>query len=99
MNPLQMMRQAQQLQERMQQEMSTIRVEGAAGGGMVTVVVNGHKQVQSLKIDPESFAKDDVEMLQDLIVAAMNDALRKVDDELKTKVGGIMSGLGLPGLS
>ena len=97
MNPLQMMRQAQQLQERMQQEMATIRVEGAAGGGMVTVVVNGHKQVQSLKIDPESVAKDDVEMLQDLIVAAINDALRKVDDELKTRVGGIMSGLGLPG--
>ena len=98
MNPLQMMRQAQQLQERMQQEMATIRVEGAAGGGMVTVVVNGHKQVESLKIDPESVSKDDVEMLQDLLVAAINDALRKVDDELKSKVGGIMSGLGLPGL-
>jgi DNA-binding YbaB/EbfC family protein len=99
MNPLQMMRQAQQLQERMQQEMATIRVEGAAAGGMVTVVVNGHKQLQSLTIDPESVSKDDVEMLQDLIVAAVNDALRKVDDELKSKVGGIMSGLGLPGLS
>ena len=97
MNPLQMMRQAQQLQERMQQEMATIRVEGASGGGMVTVVVNGHKQLQSLKIDPDSVAKDDMEMLQDLIVAAVNDALRKVDDELKSKVGGIMSGLGLPG--
>ena len=99
MNPLEMMRQAQQLQERMQQEMATIKVEGAAGGGMVTVVVNGHKQVQSLTIDPESVSKDDVEMLQDLIVAAVNDALRKVDDELKNKVGGIMSGLGLPGFS
>jgi hypothetical protein len=98
MNPLQMMKQAQQLQERMQQEMSTLRVEGAAGGGMVTVVVNGHKHLQSLKIDPESVSKDDVEMLQDLIMAAVNDALRKVDDELKNKVGGIMSGLGLPGL-
>jgi nucleoid-associated protein EbfC len=98
MNPLQMMKQAQQLQERMQQEMSTLRVEGAAGGGMVTVVVNGHKHLQSLKIDPESVAKDDVEMLQDLIMAAVNDALRKVDEELKNKVGGIMSGLGLPGL-
>ena len=98
MNPLEMMRQAQQLQERMQQEMATIKVEGAAGGGMVTVVVNGHKQLQSLTIDPESVSKEDVEMLQDLIVAAVNDALRKVDDELKSKVGGIMSGLGLPGL-
>ena len=99
MNPLQMMKQAQQLQERMQQEMATIRVEGAAGGGMVTVVVNGHKQLQSLTIDPESVSKEDVEMLQDLIVAAVNDALRKVDDELKNKVGGLMSGLGLPGFS
>lgn len=98
MNPLQMMKQAQQLQERMQQEMSALRVEGAAGGGMVTVVVNGHKHVQSLKIDPEIVAKDEVDMLQDLILAAMNDALRKVDEELKNKVGGIMSGLGLPGL-
>ena len=93
-----MMKQAQQLQERMQKEMSSIRVEGAAGGGMVTVVVNGHKHVQSIKIEPDAISKEDVEMLQDLIVAAMNDALRKVDDELKSRVGGIMSGLGLPGL-
>ena len=98
MNPLQMMKQAQQLQERMQQEMSTLRVEGAAGGGMVSVVVNGHKHLQKLTIDPEAVSKDEVEMLQDLIVAAVNDALRKVDEELKNKVGGIMGGLGLPGL-
>jgi DNA-binding YbaB/EbfC family protein len=64
---------------------------------MVTVVVNGHKHLQSLKIDPDA-AANDVEMLQDLIVAAVNDALRKVDEELKNKVGGIMSGLGLPNL-
>ena len=96
MNPLQMMKQAQQLQERMQKEMSTLRVEGAAGGGMVTVVVNGHKHVQSLTIDPDAVAREDIEMLQDLIVAAINDALRRVDEELKSKVGGIMSGLGLP---
>jgi DNA-binding YbaB/EbfC family protein len=98
MNPLQMMKQAQQLQERMQQEMASLRVEGAAGGGMVTVVVNGHKQIQRLTIDPEVVSKDEVEMLQDLVLAAVNDALRKVDDELKSRVGGIMSGLGLPGL-
>jgi DNA-binding YbaB/EbfC family protein len=98
MNPLQMMKQAQQLQERLQKEMSTIQVEGAAGGGLVTVVVNGHKHVQRLTIDPEAVSRDDVEMLQDLIVAAVNDALRKVDDELKTKVGGLIGGLGLPGL-
>jgi DNA-binding YbaB/EbfC family protein len=92
-----MWKQAQEFQERMQKEMSAVRVEGAAGGGMVTVVVNGHKHLQSLKIDPEAASKEDVEMLQDLIVAAVNDALRKVDEELKSKVGGIMSGLGLPG--
>jgi DNA-binding YbaB/EbfC family protein len=98
MNPLQMMKQAQQLQEQLQKEMSSISVEGAAGGGMVTVVVNGHKHVQKITIDPEAVAKDDVEMLQDLLVAAVNDALRKVDEELRAKVGGLVSGLGLPGL-
>ena len=98
MNPLQMMKQAQQLQERLQREMSSISVEGASGGGMVRVVVNGHKQLQRLTIDPEVVSKDDVEMLQDLIVAAVNDALRKVDEELKSKVGGMIGGLGIPGL-
>jgi DNA-binding YbaB/EbfC family protein len=97
MNPLQMMKQAQQLQEQLQKEMATISVEGAAGGGMVTAVVNGHKQLQKLTIDPEVVSKDDVAMLQDLITAAVNDALRKVDQELKQKVGGMMGGLGLPG--
>jgi hypothetical protein len=99
MNPLQMMRQAQQLQERLQKEMSALAVEGQAGGGMVTVVVNGHKHVQRLHIDPEVVSRDDVEMLQDLVAAAVNDALRKVDEELKSKVGGMMGALGLPGLS
>jgi hypothetical protein len=97
MNPLQMMKQAQQLQERLQQEMATITVEGASGGGMVTAVVNGHKQLQKLTIDPEVVSKDDVAMLQDLVAAAVNDAIRKVDEELKQKVGGMMGGLGLPG--
>ena len=65
---------------------------------MVTVMVNGHKHVQKMTIDPEAVSKDDVEMLQDLVAAAVNDAMRKVDDELKSKVGGIMGGLDLPGL-
>src|SRR5262245_61525232 len=97
MNPLQMVKQAQQLQERLQKEMSSVSVEGAAGGGMVTAVVNGHKQLQKLTIDPEVVSKEDVAMLQDLITAAVNDALRKVDEELKQRVGGLMGGLGLPG--
>jgi DNA-binding YbaB/EbfC family protein len=98
MNPLQMMRQAQQLQEQLQKEMATISVEGIAGGGMVTVVVNGHKHVQKITIDPEVVSKEDVTMLQDLVAAAVNDAIRKVDEALKTRVGSIMGGLGLPGL-
>ena len=93
-----MMKQAQQLQERLQKEMATMTVEGAAGGGMVTVVVNGHKQVQAITIEPDVVSKDDVGMLQDLIVAAVNDAVRKVDEELKRKVGGVLGGLNLPGL-
>ena len=98
MNPLQMMKQAQQLQERLQKELSTVSVEGTAGGGMVTAVVNGHKHVQKLTIDPEAVSKDDIEMLQDMIVAAVNDALRKADEELKSRVGGLVGGLGIPGL-
>ncbi|HYM24807.1 MAG TPA: YbaB/EbfC family nucleoid-associated protein [Vicinamibacterales bacterium] len=86
----QMMKQAQQMQERLQQQMTELRVEGNAGGGMVTVVVNGAKQIQSLKIDPEVVTKDDVEMLQDLIVAAINDAHRKADDEMRQNMGGML---------
>jgi len=93
-----MMKQAQQMQEKMQKEMVDLKVEGNAGGGMVTVVMNGAKQVQSLKIDPEVVSKDDVEMLQDLIVAAINDAHRKADEEMSQKMGGMMGGLKIPGL-
>jgi DNA-binding YbaB/EbfC family protein len=93
-----MMKQAQQMQERLQKQMTELRIEASAGGGMVTVVVNGSKQLQSLKIDPEVVSKDDVEMLQDLIVAAINDAHRKADEELSQKMGGMMGGLKLPGM-
>jgi hypothetical protein len=99
MNIQQMMQQAQQMQERLQKQMADIRVEGNAGGGMVTVVVNGAKQIQSLKIDPEAVSKDDVEMLQDMIVAAINDAHRKADEEMSQKMGGMLPpGLKIPGL-
>ena len=90
MNIQQMMKQAQQMQERLQQQMAEVKVEGNAGGGMVTVVVNGAKQVQSVAIDPEVVSKDDVEMLQDLIVAAINDAHRKADEEMTQKMGGML---------
>ena len=94
----QMMKQAQQMQERLQKQMADMRVEGNAGGGMITVVMNGAKQVQSIAIDPEVVSKDDVEMLQDLIVAALNDAHRKAEDEMQKSMGGMMGGLKLPGL-
>jgi len=98
MNIQQMMKQAQQMQERLQKQMAELRVEASAGGGMVAVVVNGAKQLQSIKIDPEVVSKDDVDMLQDLIVAALNDAYRKVDDELQKSMGGMLGGLKLPGM-
>jgi DNA-binding YbaB/EbfC family protein len=97
-NIQQMMKQAQQMQERLQKQMAELKVEGNAGGGMVTVVVNGAKQVLSLKIDPEVVSKDDVEMLQDLIVAAINDAQRKADEQLSQNLGGMMGGLKIPGV-
>src|SRR4026208_342648 len=88
-----MMKQAQQMQEKLQKQMAEMRVEATAGGGMVTVVVNGAKQVLSLKIDPEVVSKEDVEMLQDLILAAVNDAHRKADEAMQKEMGGMMGGL------
>jgi len=98
MNIQQMMKQAQQMQKRLQKQMAELRVEASAGGGMVSVVVNGAKQIQSITIDPEVVSKDDVEMLQDLIVAALNDAYRKADDELQKSMGPMLGGLKLPGM-
>jgi DNA-binding YbaB/EbfC family protein len=98
MNIQQMMKQAQQMQEKLQKQMAELRVEATAGGGMVTVVMNGAKQIQSLKIDPEAVSKEDVEMLQDLILAAINDAHRKADEALSKQMGGMMGGLKIPGL-
>ena len=98
MNIQQMMKQAQQMQERMQKQMAETRVEATSGGGMVTVVMNGAKQIQSLTIDPEAVSKEDVEMLQDLILAAINDAQRKADDEIQKQMGGMMGGLKIPGM-
>jgi len=98
MNIQQMMKQAQQMQERLQKEVAEIRVEATAGGGMVTVVMTGTKLLQRLTIDPEVVSKDDVEMLQDLVLAAVNDAHRKVDEEIQRRVGGMMGGMRIPGL-
>jgi DNA-binding YbaB/EbfC family protein len=98
MNIEQMMKQAQQMQERLHKQMADLRIEATAGGGMVTVIVNGSKQLVSLTIDPEVVSKEDVEMLQDLIVAAVNDANRKVEEEMAKSMGGMMGGLKIPGM-
>ena len=98
MNIATVMQQAKQMQERLQQQMNELRVEATAGGGMVTVVVDGAKQLHSIKIDPEVVSKDDVEMLQDLIAAAINDAHRKVDEQLGQTMSGMFGGLKIPGL-
>ena len=93
-NMQQMMRQAQQMQEKMQQEIALIRVEATAGGGMVTVKMDGQKNLLGVKIDPE--VAGDVEMLQDMIVAACGEAVKKVEAQIQQKMGGMLGGMGLP---
>jgi DNA-binding YbaB/EbfC family protein len=98
MNIQSMMQQAQQMQERLKKQMADMRIEATAGGGMVTVVVSGDKQLQSIRIEPDVVSREDVEMLQDLILAAVNDAHRKVDAQLGQQMQGLMGGLKIPGL-
>ena len=98
MNIQSMMKQAQQMQERLQQQMAETHVEATAGGGMVTVVMNGNKQVERITLDPNVVSKEDVEMLQDLLVAALADAHRKADEAMKQQVGGMLGGLKIPGM-
>jgi hypothetical protein len=98
MNIQELMKQAQEMQERMQKQLAETQVEATAGGGMVTVVMNGAKQIMKLTIDPEVVSKEDVDMLQDLIVAAVSDAQRKVDETVTNQMGGLMGGLKIPGL-
>jgi len=89
-----MMKQAEQMQKKLQDEIALIRVEATAGGGMVAVSMDGKKNVTAVKIDPE--VAGDVEMLQDMVMAAFNEAAKKVDDETQQKMGGLLGGLGLP---
>jgi DNA-binding YbaB/EbfC family protein len=88
------MKQAQQMQAKLQEQIAAIRVEASAGGGMVSVKMDGHKNVLGVKIDPE--VAGDVEMLQDMVTAAFNEAAKKVDDEAQGKMGGLLGGMGLP---
>jgi len=95
MNIQQMMKQAQAMQENMQKEMEAMTVEASAGGGVVTVTMRGTREIEKLTIDPEALKEGDVEMLQDMIVAAINEAARKVDEAMKGKLGGMLPpGLG-----
>ena len=90
-----MMKQAQVMQEKMAKEMEELRAEASAGGGVVTVEMKGNHEIVSLKIDPEAVKEGDVEMLQDMILAAINEANRKVDEAMKGKLGGMLPpGLG-----
>ena len=100
MNLQKLMKQAQQMQERMQREQSEMVVEAAVGGGMVSVKMNGHKQLVSAVVDPEVLDPDDPSLLQDLMVAAVNEAGRMIDEQMQEKLGGMAGGLmgGMPGL-
>jgi nucleoid-associated protein EbfC len=98
MNLQQMMKQAQQMQEKLQKQMETTVIEATAGGGMVSVKMNGQKQLLSVQIEPEVFSGGDKDMLQDLIVAAINEANRKVDEALQGQLGSMTGGLKIPGL-
>jgi nucleoid-associated protein EbfC len=93
-----MMKQAKEMQDRLQEEMAEMRIEGSSGGGMVTVVLDGSKNLISLTINPEVVNKEDTEMLQDLIAAAFNDANTKVEAALSEKMGAFGAGLKIPGL-
>jgi nucleoid-associated protein EbfC len=93
-----MLKTAKDMQERLQKELAEMRVDGTSGGGMVQVVLDGHKNLLSVRIEPEVADRNEIEMLQDLIVAAANDASRKVDEALAQKMGGLTGGLKIPGL-
>jgi hypothetical protein len=92
----QMMKQAKALQDKLKQQLDEIRVEATSGGGMVTVKMSGNKTVTEVRIDPEVVDKNDVEMLQDLITAAVNEASRKVDEAAQREIGSLAGNL--PGL-
>jgi DNA-binding YbaB/EbfC family protein len=97
-NPKNLMKQVQQMQAQMQQKMTELRVEGTAGGGMVKATMNGSKELLAVVIDKEAVDPNDVEMLQDLVVAAVNEASRKVDEEMQSSLGAMTGGMKIPGL-
>jgi len=94
----QMLKQVQQFQEQLQKQLDDLVVESSAGGGMVTVRMNGQKHLVSVHIDPEVYKSGDIEMLQDLLLAAVNESARKVDEQVASQMGSLAGGLNLPGL-
>ena len=98
MNIQSMMKQAQEMQQRLHKQMADMRVEATAGGGMVTVEANGKQELLSIKIDPEVINKDDAQMLEDLVLAACNEALRKSRELVQQELGKLTGGLKIPGL-
>jgi hypothetical protein len=98
MNIQKLMKQAQQMQAKIQKELETLEVEASAGGGMVTVRMSGQKELLAITIDPEVVEPSELEMLQDLVVAAVNEATRKVDESLQERMGSLTGGMPIPGL-
>jgi DNA-binding YbaB/EbfC family protein len=98
MNMNKLMQQVQETQKKIQDELAAMRVTASAGGGMVEVTLDGSKQMISLKIDPQAVNPEDVEMLQDLIVAAYNEAFRRADEQAAEKMGAMTGNLKIPGL-
>ncbi len=96
-NIQQMMKQAQKMQEELQKQMEQTVIEASSGGGMVSVRMNGNKLLLSIEIDPEVLGGGDAEMLQDLIVAAVNEASRRVDEAMQGQLGNLTAGLKIPG--
>lgn len=97
-NPKELLAQAQRASQEIQEKMRATIVEASAGGGSVSVKMNGQKQLLSVKIDPEVVKSGDVEMLQDLVAAAVNEAARKIDGTMQSSLGGMLGGMNLPGL-
>ena len=98
MNMQQLMKQAQKMQEQLHKQMESTVVEATAGGGMVSVKMNGNKQLISVQVDSEVFAGGDKEMLQDLIVAAVNEGVRKIEETMNSQLGNLTGGLKIPGM-
>src|SRR5436309_13664230 len=97
-NPKELLAQAQRASQEIQEKMRATVVEASSGGGTVNVKMNGQKQLLSVKIDPDAVKSGDVEMLQDLITAAVNEAVRKLDESMQSTLVGMLGGMNLPGI-